>query len=109
MMLHVPTVHVVKESNMQAKDVENLARNLLEDTFKNQDLKQFTFLVSLKSRIDEHYCICTVSYTHLDVYKRQVDECVVKWFKQARDKKIPVSGPLVRAKACLLYTSTNTI
>ena len=34
-----------------------------------------------------------------------VDECVVKWFKQARDKKIPVSRPLVRAKACLLYTS----
>ena len=28
-----------------------------------------------------------------------VDECVVKWFKQARDKKIPVSGPLARAKA----------
>lgn len=28
-----------------------------------------------------------------------VDECVVKWFKQARDKQIPVSGPLVRAKA----------
>lgn len=28
-----------------------------------------------------------------------VDECVLKWFKQARDKKIPLSGPLVRAKA----------
>ena len=53
-----------------------------------------------------------------------MDECVVKWFKQARDKKIPVSGPLVRAKAeefasnlgkndfkastCLLYTSVFT-
>lgn len=28
-----------------------------------------------------------------------VDECVLKWFKQARDKKIPLSGQLLRAKA----------
>lgn len=28
-----------------------------------------------------------------------VDQCVLKWFKQTRDKKIPVSGPLVRSKA----------
>lgn len=28
-----------------------------------------------------------------------VDNCVLKWFKQARDKKIPLSGPLIRAKA----------
>lgn len=28
-----------------------------------------------------------------------VDECVLKWFKQARDKNIPLSGLLVRAKA----------
>lgn len=29
----------------------------------------------------------------------EVDECVLKWFKQARDKAIPLSGPLVQAKA----------
>lgn len=29
----------------------------------------------------------------------QLDSCVLKWFKQTRDKKIPVSGPLVRSKA----------
>lgn len=28
-----------------------------------------------------------------------IDECVTKWFKQARDKNIPLSGTLVRAKA----------
>lgn len=28
-----------------------------------------------------------------------LDNCVLKWFKQARDKKIPLSGPLIRAKA----------
>lgn len=28
-----------------------------------------------------------------------VDECVLKWLKQARDKQIPVSGPMLRAKA----------
>lgn len=28
-----------------------------------------------------------------------VDECVLKWFTQARDKNIPLSGTLVRAKA----------
>lgn len=28
-----------------------------------------------------------------------VDNCVLKWFKQARDKKIPLSGLLIRAKA----------
>jgi hypothetical protein len=28
-----------------------------------------------------------------------VDECVYKWFKQTRDKKIPLSGLLIRAKA----------
>lgn len=28
-----------------------------------------------------------------------VDACVLKWFKQARDQNIPVSGTLVRAKA----------
>lgn len=28
-----------------------------------------------------------------------LDQCVLKWFKQMRDKKIPVSGPLVRTKA----------
>lgn len=28
-----------------------------------------------------------------------VDQCVLKWFKQTRDKKIPVSGPLLRSKA----------
>ncbi|UYV77601.1 hypothetical protein LAZ67_15001684 [Cordylochernes scorpioides] len=28
-----------------------------------------------------------------------LDKCVLKWFKQARDKKIPVSGPLIRIKA----------
>lgn len=28
-----------------------------------------------------------------------VDQCVLKWFKQTRDKKIPVSGPIVRSKA----------
>lgn len=28
-----------------------------------------------------------------------VDECVKKWFRQARDKKIALSGPLVTAKA----------
>lgn len=28
-----------------------------------------------------------------------VDQCVLKWFKQARDKNIPLSGTLVRAKA----------
>jgi len=27
-----------------------------------------------------------------------VDECVYKWFKQTRDKKIPLSGLLIRAK-----------
>ncbi|UYV71020.1 hypothetical protein LAZ67_8001447 [Cordylochernes scorpioides] len=28
-----------------------------------------------------------------------LDKCVLKWFKQARDKKIPVSGHLIRSKA----------
>jgi transposase-like protein len=28
----------------------------------------------------------------------EVDECVLKWFKQARDKAIPLSGPLLQAK-----------
>lgn len=28
-----------------------------------------------------------------------VDSCVLKWFKQARDKKIPVSGTIMRVKA----------
>lgn len=28
-----------------------------------------------------------------------LDNCVLKWFKQTRDKKIPVSGPLIRMKA----------
>lgn len=28
-----------------------------------------------------------------------VDNCVLKWFKQTRDKKVPVSGPLIRIKA----------
>ena len=28
-----------------------------------------------------------------------VDECVLKWFKQTREKNIPLSGTLVRAKA----------
>lgn len=28
-----------------------------------------------------------------------VDQCVLKWFKQARDKNIPLSGTLIRAKA----------
>ncbi|CAG2061327.1 unnamed protein product [Timema podura] len=28
-----------------------------------------------------------------------VDNHVLKWFKQARDKRVPVSGPLLRAKA----------
>lgn len=28
-----------------------------------------------------------------------LDECVAKWFKQSRDKKIPLSGPLLQAKA----------
>nr|CAD7593036.1 unnamed protein product [Timema genevievae] len=28
-----------------------------------------------------------------------VDNCVLKWFKQARDKKVPVNCPLLRAKA----------
>ncbi|GBN46581.1 hypothetical protein AVEN_268207-1 [Araneus ventricosus] len=27
-----------------------------------------------------------------------VDGCVLKWFKQARDKNIPISGPIMRAK-----------
>lgn len=28
-----------------------------------------------------------------------VDDCVFKWFKQARNNKIPISGPLIMAKA----------
>ncbi|UYV69058.1 hypothetical protein LAZ67_6002200 [Cordylochernes scorpioides] len=28
-----------------------------------------------------------------------LDKCVLKWFEQARDKKIPVSGHLIRSKA----------
>lgn len=28
-----------------------------------------------------------------------LDECVLKWFKQGRDKKIPLSGTTIRAKA----------
>lgn len=28
-----------------------------------------------------------------------VDKCVLKWFKQARDNKIPISGPIMRTKA----------
>lgn len=28
-----------------------------------------------------------------------LDQCVLKWFKQTRDKKIPISGPLLRSKA----------
>lgn len=28
-----------------------------------------------------------------------VDQCVLKWFKQTRDKNTPVSGPLLRSKA----------
>lgn len=34
-----------------------------------------------------------------------VDECVLKWFKQARDNNIPLSGTLVRAKAEEFATS----
>ncbi|XP_033222730.1 tigger transposable element-derived protein 4-like [Belonocnema kinseyi] len=29
----------------------------------------------------------------------KLDGCVTKWFKQARDKKIPVSGPILQMKA----------
>lgn len=36
-----------------------------------------------------------------------VDECVLKWFKQARDKQIPVSGPMIRAKAEDFAASLN--
>lgn len=36
-----------------------------------------------------------------------VDECVLKWFKQARDKQIPVSGPMIRAKAEEFASSLN--
>lgn len=28
-----------------------------------------------------------------------IDQCVTNWFKQARDKNIPISGTLVRAEA----------
>lgn len=28
-----------------------------------------------------------------------VDQCVLKWFKHAHDKQIPLSGSLVRVKA----------
>ena len=29
----------------------------------------------------------------------QVNECLIKWFKQQRNKNVPSSGPLVKAKA----------
>lgn len=29
----------------------------------------------------------------------QVNQCLIKWFKQQRDKNVPLSGPLVKAKA----------
>ncbi|XP_033228933.1 tigger transposable element-derived protein 4-like [Belonocnema kinseyi] len=34
-----------------------------------------------------------------EVTNKELDGCVTKWFKQARDKKIPVSGPILQAKA----------
>lgn len=29
----------------------------------------------------------------------EIDECVIKWIKQSRDSNVPLSGPLIRAKA----------
>nr|CAD7438547.1 unnamed protein product [Timema bartmani] len=40
-----------------------------------------------------------LAHTALFAQNPYVDNCVLKWFKQARDKKVPVSGPLLRAKA----------
>ncbi|UYV85040.1 hypothetical protein LAZ67_X004383 [Cordylochernes scorpioides] len=37
-----------------------------------------------------------------------LDKCVLKWFKQARDKKIPVSGHLIRSKAEQFATEMGT-
>ena len=34
-----------------------------------------------------------------------VNECVLKWFKQMRDKNISISGPLIQAKADVFANS----
>lgn len=36
-----------------------------------------------------------------------VDACILKWFKQAQDKNIPISGPIIRAKAEQFVSTLN--
>ena len=46
----------------------------------------------------------TVSYTHLDVYKRQ-DKCVSSGLTNWHPRRVAMSSPNVKVKTCLLYTS----
>ena len=44
-----------------------------------------------KRLVKEHYSVDAVSYTHLDVYKRQV----LQWGKRKNIKKMMINGELV--------------
>ncbi|UYV76354.1 hypothetical protein LAZ67_14000142 [Cordylochernes scorpioides] len=76
----------MKKSNI-AKDF-GIPRNTLSTYLKN------------KEKILRSESECDKGRKRLrELGNPDLDKCVLKWFKQARDKKIPVSGHLIRSKA----------
>ena len=56
-----------------------------------------------ETALNDHFCVNPVSYTHLDVYKRQVEQYGVYWVEldPTRGGEMAKTRPCV----CLLYTS----
>lgn len=61
-----------------------------------------TFIKNEKKIEDEFTCLKKKAKKQTKVRKSkypEVEKCLIKWFTQEREKKIPLSGPILRSKA----------
>ena len=85
-----------------SEEVENERICHMQEKQPNTNDMKFTELESLQVGLNYIMCVCAVSYTHLDVYKRQVCIILIHFHNYTASNRTLSSFPKLRGFTCVI-------